>query len=809
MSSKVVKISIALLCLLALAVPSPVKSAAANEISTPSPTTLPTGAFVSTEASPTNFQIGETALISVKLNNVPVEGYKSAEFTCAYNAGLVEKSNIAFTDLFGLEPVTALHDPQNGTFIVAIAGANSNRATTSGTVFSFSAKGLQAGQSAIQCTARLSKGDNLAIDVPSIGADLTILVADGSPTPFVPPTEIPGHHEHPAATSPALESPTPLPTGSLSGQMLASKPVTVRLLDANQVEEVTSVFPNPDGTFLMAPLPGDYTLVATASGFLSYQGSVTIAAGDSVVWPTTSLLAGDVDGNHVIDQFDALTIGMNYTASTPEAADLNNDVVIDFLDLELLAENYRQTGPTIGTGYSLLSLLQKKGPAATGSPIAGPKQTLPAPTTTSSPIPGPTQTVIVPMITGSPIPGPKETVVALSTVTQVSGPVVAGAPYLGAPLCPTHNPTSWHGLWDRVRGCHYDHEHGTLPFTSEVAAMFPGFDLRALLCAVEIGHCVPSGPTEHTHKHGGFKWNVLLGHPNGCEGHEGSTIGVDASVIEYHAFGNYAVEFGTRIHSALAMMRQCKVENPTDYGYVFIDQHVDYGQRVSGYQGLVLPYPDNPLPSFNSPLPPYFSAECIYCGNRSDTRQAILDDNANASTTWTSQPTHLNGAGSHIFELLMRARDTYQALDRRDLEYPFTFVWLCSNDEGLTYAAKPGCRYNNSTTTVHEVNGIIPASWDNLEGFDTNPAIGRITANGYVTHFGELNVSCVAAGTGCHPIKLVNAFVGYYGSFLLPGKEGQFTPLRAPERDIYFCAGVPCSETSAGAVSSGWIGAEN
>ena len=136
-------------------------------------------------------------------------------------------------------------------------------------------------------------------------------------------------------------------------------------------------------------------------------------------------------------------------------------------------------------------------------------------------------------------------------------------------------------------------------------------------------------------------------------------------------------------------------------------------------------------------------------------------------------------------------------------------MWLCSNDEGLTYAAQAGCRYNNSTTAVHEVNGTIPAAWDNLPGFDTNPAAGRITADGFVSHFGEWNPSCVAAGADCHPIKLVNAFVGYYGSFLLAGKEDQFRPTGNPERDVYFCAGVPCSETSPGAVSSGWIGAEN
>src|SRR5215207_7649563 len=181
MSSKAVKLTIVLLCLLALAVPSPAKSAA-GEIQSPMTPTPPAGTFVSTESSLAILHIGETASVSVKLNNIPAEGYKSAEFTCTYNTGLVEKSDIAITDLFGADPVTAIHDPQNGTFIVAIAGANINRAMISGAAFSFSLKGLQAGQSTVQCTARVSKGDNLAIDVPSIGVDLTVLGIDLSPT---------------------------------------------------------------------------------------------------------------------------------------------------------------------------------------------------------------------------------------------------------------------------------------------------------------------------------------------------------------------------------------------------------------------------------------------------------------------------------------------------------------------------------------------------------------------------------------------------------------------------------------------------
>ena|SRR6185436_1559928 len=45
--------------------------------------------------------------------------------------------------------------------------------------------------------------------------------------------------------------------------------------------------------------------------------------------------------------------------------------------------------------------------------------------------------------------------------TAPSGAVIQ--PYPGAPLCPSHNDTEWHGLWDEVRGCHYDHTHDDDP----------------------------------------------------------------------------------------------------------------------------------------------------------------------------------------------------------------------------------------------------------------------------------------------------------------------------------------------------------
>jgi hypothetical protein len=102
---------------------------------------------------------------------------------------------------------------------------------------------------------------------------------------------------------------------------------------------------NNDGTFSLTAPGGSYTVLATASGYLSAQGSATITGASSNAKPTITLLAGDIDGNNVIDQFDAMTIGMNYNGTTPAAADLNNDNVINVLDLEILAGNYRKTGP--------------------------------------------------------------------------------------------------------------------------------------------------------------------------------------------------------------------------------------------------------------------------------------------------------------------------------------------------------------------------------------------------------------------------------------------------------------------------------
>jgi hypothetical protein len=455
-------------------------------------------------------------------------------------------------------------------------------------------------------------------------------------------------------------------------------------------------------------------------------------------------------------------------------------------------------------------------PAATDTPA--PTETA-LPTNTSTAVP----TEIGPTDTASPEPSATGTATQASTDTQTPPPPSATpaalvAPYPGAPLCAPVGEQVFHTLWNSTLGCHYDHEHGMDPFTPAVAATFPGFDLYALLGGVQVGHTNPSSPMENTHKHGGMKWDVTLTHSAGCETGPGAGnitgTGVDAFVAQYHNFGDYSIEFETRVHTAVGLLRQCRASNPTDYGYVFVNQFQDYGQRVIPYQGTVYPYPDNPAP-YNPTLSPYFTIDCfgpvIQCRA---SRQYVLDRNANASSTWASEPRpRLTGlvSGSPLFSIVFRLRDNYQLIDWADQTYPFTFAWLCSSDGGVTYnGLMPNCRWNNTTSRIHEVHGIIPAAWDNVAGFDTDPRTGRITAEGYVTHTGELNTGCAAPALDCHPLKLVSAFVGPYASaFGLVAGKGSFTPENLPERDIYFCGSIVCTETTPGAVPSGWISENN
>lgn len=390
----------------------------------------------------------------------------------------------------------------------------------------------------------------------------------------------------------------------------------------------------------------------------------------------------------------------------------------------------------------------------------------------------------------------------------VLAPALSIPPYPTAPLCAdtgeAHDVSLFHTLWDAERGCHYDHEHGQDPFTPDVEAAFPGFDLRQLLGS-EIGHTNPSSPAENHHKHGGFKWNVQLEHLDGCMPFEGASVGVNGSAVQYHAFGDYRTELEAEYHSVAALLRQCLPGNPADYGYVFTVQHVTYGQRVVPYQGpMVLQYPNTPDPAYGAGFGPYLSVDCVQAGNLQcrTSLEDVRSRNQNAFSNWTAKRTGsgTRPANSILLNPFFRVPNTYQLLDRSDTEYPYTFLYVCSSDGGATYDPA-GCGYNNSRTQLHEMAGQIPPAWDNLAGWDINPAAGRVTINGFVDRFGSRSPACTEAGGECFPFVARDAFTGRWGTRLVAWPVSKTTvnivPV-FPDRNIRF-DGQP----------SGWLGSGN
>ncbi|MBT3321150.1 MAG: hypothetical protein HN392_02595 [Anaerolineae bacterium] len=271
---------------------------------------------VRTTADTTSLIEGESTTLNVTLDDIPETGYTSAEFTCTYPADLLSISNISATELFGANPVTALSGPENGSFIFAIAGSNGQKALISGLAFTFDVTALLVGNATVECTAKAPE-DNVLQDLAS-GEAVVLEIVES--------------------------------IGTINGEAFANKSITITLSDSVGTVIATTT-PDVNGIFSLTAPAGSYTLNAEASGHLIGENTaVVIVAGEITNMDAITLLAGDITGDAgnpdgIIDQLDAISIGMNYNSATPDIADLNADGIINVLDLEFIARNYGQTGP--------------------------------------------------------------------------------------------------------------------------------------------------------------------------------------------------------------------------------------------------------------------------------------------------------------------------------------------------------------------------------------------------------------------------------------------------------------------------------
>lgn len=282
------------------------------------PPTLPSGTSVITSVGPDTLLVGETGLVSVSLNGLPSEGIASVEFTCSYASDQISVGNVQIGEIFGNDPVSAYNNSQTGSFIYVVAASNGKTLNTNGMAFTFDITGLQPGSSSVECKAKILRANYSMESIASVPDTLTIIL-------FSAPTA------------------TPLSAPMLTGQVIAKKPVTISLLNPDMTLAAVAMT-NPDGSFNLIAPAGSFMVVASAEGHLSAQTSVTLFEGATTTLDPITLPAGDIDSNNVIDQYDALTVGMNYNISASLPADLSNDGLINAVDLVMLAENYRMAG---------------------------------------------------------------------------------------------------------------------------------------------------------------------------------------------------------------------------------------------------------------------------------------------------------------------------------------------------------------------------------------------------------------------------------------------------------------------------------
>jgi hypothetical protein len=160
--------------------------------------------------------------------------------------------------------------------------------------------------------------------------------------PTVDPVSLPT-----ADTSQIIVSPVPSQVSGIvtfdGGTDYSGITIILTLPDRSTVQTMTDAL----GAFLLPNLiPGSYRLDAGAAGYLSRWTEFTLAEGQTLSLPLTTLIVGDTNRDNIIDLSDAALIASNFdTPATVLEADLNRDGWIDVKDLAMIGSDYGRTGP--------------------------------------------------------------------------------------------------------------------------------------------------------------------------------------------------------------------------------------------------------------------------------------------------------------------------------------------------------------------------------------------------------------------------------------------------------------------------------
>jgi hypothetical protein len=336
------------------------------------------------------------------------------------------------------------------------------------------------------------------------------------------------------------------------------------------------------------------------------------------------------------------------------------------------------------------------------------------------------------------------------------------APYADAPLCPDHDSTHWHGVWDAARGCHYDHEHGDDPALGNAY-----FRPLAYGSGQTIGFVWAASDHENTMQHGGYKINVRTSEHNpwpACGQDFNSDFQsyqpdncIVASRIQYYQIGGTMASLA-RYHSYYAEYYACAYPDFTQCGVMRIGGWADLGSlhaphyngRVvrpggtvdfgpgSTYGGAGMQLVMN-LEADGPDLPPQSGEPYIFDRPASEAPDYAgwvpqLTDNM---SQWSMNDLDCepipDGHPCHnrYARFFTTVGDAWNLLNKDDPNNPY---WFCRDGQ---------CPYNGSIHGLGEVTTFVPPEWGES---------GFATWTGYTDRWGNPVDGCSVPSLDCVPL---------------------------------------------------------
>ena len=281
----------------------------------------------------------------------------------------------------------------------------------------------------------------------------------------------------------------------------------------------------------------------------------------------------------------------------------------------------------------------------------------------------------------------------------------------GVALCPNHDSTQWHALFDAERNCHYDHEHHDNPH--EVDDVFG--TLGALYGGQEISYpwqTFSSKGLENDVKHQGYKWLVrknkdcFSAFDDGC---------LTDFRFQVH-FIAAAMDVTVRYHSFWMEARGCRENNPSVCGIIRTGGWTDYGHLELDGEHVSLP---------GDPTSMNTGHRRIHYNQTGNTNFG----------TWY---------GGHAMALTaIQTGRMWSLIDPND---PFAENLFCPDYH---------CSNNGSNLQAHAIGVTIRPELD-------TDGDNLVTFSGYTNRYGEIVQGCTEVGLDCVPLEIVNMPVGSY-----------------------------------------------